>query len=670
MVLLIVAMTLAAMSDTILPVYELEEVVVTATRIYQSLKDVPIATTVITRKQIDGTNAKDVGEVIRGVAGVDIKSYGTSGPGSSVSLRGSTSQQVLVLVDGRPINSVSAGSADLSKISLNNVERIEIVRGPTSHLYGANAMGGVVNVITRRLPQRVTTNIYSSYGAFNSPIFGLEHGGKWKNFGYLTTGERKKSDGFRDNSDYESADLSAKLGYDINSVLSARINFLYHDDEFGLPGPVPPEGSSVKYGNTEVTSLFDRFKDRNILSELNIEWKPTRFSNFTFKNYFDHDKLNYITRHDDWWHWTSDTLDEEDEYVTEIIGSNLQYQVNLAKHSVVTGGADVRELNYSAAQRMLDINTEEDTTNKWKPMDTEYGIWIEEQSTILNLLAVTSGVRYDHHSKYGDEVNPNIGMVYSFSNNSAVRTSLGKAYRAPSFNDLYWPTGGNINLKPESGWSFELGLKHSLFNILMFNLSVFTRETENKIAWAPDTAGNWQPQNLNKHSCKGGEFEIKSNFNDKLSMGLTYTYLDAKQTNKEVIYSDWITGEVRQESKTRIAAFTPRHEIGTNLTFKAGTGIQFNLTSRFVSERINYYPNYDNSPVVTMDTRTLKNYLVIDGKLSQTIMRNLKLSIGMNNIFNEDYMEQFGTTFKDQGYPMSPRSYTVGIDFCCNQKIN
>ena len=195
------------------------------------------------------------------------------------------------------------------------------------------------------------------------------------------------------------------------------------------------------------------------------------------------------------------------------------------------------------------------------------------------------------------------------------------------------------------------------------DISVFTRETKNKIAWAPDTGGNWAPQNVNKHSCIGSEFEVKGKFNDRLQVAFTYTYLNAEQTNKEIVYSDWITGEIRQELKTRIAAFTPAHEVGANATFKPAIGTQLNFGARFVDKRINYYPNYNNVPVVTMDTKTLKSHTVIDGKLTQIIIRNLKLSVGINNILDMDYMEQFGTTFNDRGYPMPGRNYTLVMNW-------
>ncbi|MDI6841002.1 MAG: TonB-dependent receptor [bacterium] len=663
MIALIITISLMVMDTTFskeeYPLYRMEEIVVTATRIQQYLRDVPVATTVITRADIDATNAKDVGELLRGVVGVDIKSYGTLGAMSSVSLRGSTSQQVLVLVDGRPVNSISTGECDLSKISLDDILRIEIVRCPTSHLYGANALGGVVNIITREPPKKLTTTGYGSYGRFNTQIYRLDHGGSIDNFGWLVTGGIKKSNGFRANSDYIANDLAVKSGYKFKNGLKAKVNLLFHSDNLGVPGCVPPEGNPAKYGNEEVTSLFDRQKDLNISSSLDFVYEVSGFLTLMSKSFFDQNKLNYRCRYDDW--LTLDTLDEDDEYLSKIIGSSLQYQLNFRKF-LSTGGVELRNTNHKVRQVITDRNTGDDTTINWNPVSVEYGVWFESHQRVLNLFEFNEGLRYDHHSKYGSKISPSIGAICWLSDRDIIRSSIGKAYRAPTFNDLYWPVGGNPNLKCESGWNSEVGLKHLFYKNLVADLSIFTLNTKDKIAWAPDTGGIWRPQNVNMHSCKGGELELNGNFKDKLLVGLTYAYLDAKQTNREIIYSDWMTGEVRQEFKTRIAAFTPRYEIGTNVTLKPATGTQLNLRARFVDKRVNYYPNYENVPVVTVDTKPLNSCWVMDAKFTQR-MGNLKLEIGIDNIFNKDYIEQFGTSFKDRGYPMPLRTYIIGMNY-------
>lgn len=134
-------------------VFDLGEVVVTATRILTLLKDTPGSVTVITTKEIKSSKARNVGEILEKVAGVKIRSYGFNGM-SVISLRGSSANQVLIMIDGRPVNLASTGSVDLSQYPLEDVERIEVARGPFSALYGAGALGGVINIITKNPPKK------------------------------------------------------------------------------------------------------------------------------------------------------------------------------------------------------------------------------------------------------------------------------------------------------------------------------------------------------------------------------------------------------------------------------------------------------------------------------------------------------------------------------------
>jgi outer membrane cobalamin receptor len=127
------------------------------------------------------------------------------------------------MVDGRPINSITFGSADLSQIPLDNIERIEIVKGPASHLYGANAMGGVINVITKKPPLQPSFKAGISYGSFNTQTVQAEHGQTLDRFGYLINAGYKSSNGSRDNSKYDVQDFSSKLTYQLQDRLSLSL---------------------------------------------------------------------------------------------------------------------------------------------------------------------------------------------------------------------------------------------------------------------------------------------------------------------------------------------------------------------------------------------------------------------------------------------------------------
>ncbi|MBI5206830.1 MAG: TonB-dependent receptor, partial [Candidatus Firestonebacteria bacterium] len=575
--------------------------------------------------------------------------------------RGSTSAQVLVLIDGRPVNSISTGSADLSEISLDNIEKIEIIRGPSSHLFGANAMGGVVNIVTKDIKGEPYKKVYGSYGSYNTYFYGLDYGRTSNKWSYIITGSTKKTDGYRDNSDFFANDLFLKLKYNIDNNSLSQINIGYHDNKSGLPGPVPEKGTQAKYGNSEVTTLFDNQKNKNYYVDFTVDLKRGEKLHPVLKLWHDERLMKYFVRYDDWFSFPADVMDENDTYKSKSQGGSICFQFDFARYDKLIMGVDAKKDKYDAEQKVL--NTTQNTTivTNWMPSSDNTGIWLENQWNPSEQVSVTLGARNDNHSLYGSNFSPSIGMAYKPDLTNTLRTAIGKAFRAPSFNDLYWPKGGNKDLKSETGLSYELSFEHWLSSSLMTQLGVFKRDTDNKIAWAPKANGDWEPQNINKHKLSGVELELLKKL--KLySFGVSYTFLDAEQENKEIVYSDWLTGETKQEFKNRRAAFTPKHELAVKigLNFEKGTKINFN--TRYISERYNYYPNYNNSPQVTMDTKKLPDYFVADIKLSQNIKENYNIFLSVNNILDKKYKEQFGTTFKDQGYPMPPRTISGGIE--------
>ncbi|MFH1239263.1 MAG: TonB-dependent receptor plug domain-containing protein, partial [bacterium] len=179
----------------------LEQVVVTATRTPQPLANTGTNVSVITAGDIAGSKAYNLAEVVGKVAGVEISKEGTLGANQSLSLRGCRVQQVLVMVDGRSVNSTSLGMAELPQIPLANVERVEIIRGAASGLYGANAVGGVINVITKKAESDTPlTEIYFSGGTFNTSSLRVNFSQKKDNFDYMVTGGKDLSNGWRENS--------------------------------------------------------------------------------------------------------------------------------------------------------------------------------------------------------------------------------------------------------------------------------------------------------------------------------------------------------------------------------------------------------------------------------------------------------------------------------------
>ncbi|UCC95762.1 MAG: TonB-dependent receptor, partial [Candidatus Omnitrophota bacterium] len=217
---------------------ELEKIVVTPSRIEQREGDLSQNVSVITSDDIEEGAIFGLDEALDMLPSVDVWEQGSLGATKSLHIRGVTSEQVLVLVDGRPLNTPRDAFADLNEISLGNVERIEVLRGPASSMYGSNAVGGVVNVITKRGTDESGTTLTTKFGSFATKNVMFSHGNKLKNFDYFISYDYISSHGHRDNSDYLAHTLDAKLGYELSEEHDVTFSTGYYDSQAGTPATV------------------------------------------------------------------------------------------------------------------------------------------------------------------------------------------------------------------------------------------------------------------------------------------------------------------------------------------------------------------------------------------------------------------------------------------------
>ena len=188
--------------------------VVTASRILQDIKSAPVSIALITRDEIEAMGAMELSEVLNGVEGVTAADYGPFGSQMKVKLRGSNAEQVLVLIDGKPVNSARQGDVDLSTIPLAMVDRIEIIKGPASALYGADALGGVVNIITKG--GREGGQLRLAIGGYDTVSLGFDYRGRSGSLGYALGSDLTMSGGYRPNSDYEGRSFWAQLDWGLS----------------------------------------------------------------------------------------------------------------------------------------------------------------------------------------------------------------------------------------------------------------------------------------------------------------------------------------------------------------------------------------------------------------------------------------------------------------------
>jgi len=646
--------------------YEMDEVVVTAHRYPARLKDAAVAVMIIEREEIDKLKPLNLGEILNAAAGVDFKDYGTPGGVNSVSLRGVPSNGTLVLVNGQTLNAVTNGMADLSAIDMNTVERIEIVKGPVASLYGANALGGVVNIITRRelMKPELAIKFTPSTPMLDDPLhtsdlslkFGLPINKTHLDF----SGSYGDSDGYRSNSDLTKYHITGSIVHETGRAeISSFIT--YSQKDYGIPGPVPLLDSLhpvPQFGDSTATSIFDREIDRSLLANLSADLQVTDNVQWHSKILADRKRTTFNTTYAGW--FSGDTINEQYNYLTHMLGFNTMLTVHTEQLAFTLG----LDATYDTLLTKTTSTLSGDTT--WHASSNNVGIWTELQVNMNDFLSTTPSIRYDRNSAFGDFFSPAIGVSYMPTEILWLKLSAGKTYRAPTFNDLYWPRSGNPGLKPEHGWAYEIRAESSPWPNLFAAVSFFVRSVKDRIAWLPQENNLWQPQNVNYLAIKGFDLELKHLITDFIRHRIEITYLNAQQTNDEIVYDyyDWVadTSLIVYEEVQRPAAFTPDLTISSVFNVILPQDFGLNISAQYARRRVNYYANYDAYPVVSMDTKSLNDYLVINTSLSKEVFSRVSLSAGVKNLFATDYSLQFGNTAEDRDYPMPGRVYFIQFD--------
>jgi outer membrane cobalamin receptor len=631
-------------------VYTLDTVVVTATRYPSALKDVAQAVLVIDRADIEARKATTLAELLQNQAGIDIRDYGVAGSFAGISLRGVPSSGVLVLVDGQPVNSVLTGVADLSAIDLDDVTRVEIIKGPASSLYGANGLGGVVNVITRNRYDKPTARVKTNLSAAVQSKFPTaknltaDAGLPIRDFNFNAAGGYDAADGFRSNSRLNGYHLSAAAGY-YRPQLEFSADAKYNKKDYGVPGPRPLVDSLhmvPEFGDSTVTSLLDLEKDRNFLSHLDLTWEPYPGIRWQNKIYGNELRIIYHTVY----RKSIDTVATEDyEWRTFTVGLNSSFLINYHNTDLIIGFDD----RYDSLQSIKSSVQTGDTA--WPARQYNSARWIEAKKNI-GQFGFNPSLRFDMNSGYGYFLSPQLGLTYAPNLWCSIKASLGRAFRAPGFNDLYSPLYGNRDLKPEIGDGAELRFEYGLSAFTFSALSFFIREIRDRIAWLPTQGGFWRPENINRLSVRGLELENRARFTERIKADNEITFLYGRQLNREQINADGSNRDVERPS-----AFMPALTASSRWDILIPGGFTLNLAGYYTSARKNYYENWTQYPLITVDTKTLKSYVLFNAGLTRTWLGHLSTAAGCKNILDERYATQFGNTTSDLDYPMPPRTF-------------
>jgi outer membrane receptor for ferrienterochelin and colicins len=491
---------------------KMNEIVVTSTRTGSYLKNVPVTTHVIKSDELQSIGATNVSEALEWIGGLNL---GQSRFGTDLEIQGIGAKQVLVMVDGVKLVGRLNDQFDLSQLPASCVERIEVVKGGSSAIYGSEAMGGVVNIITKSPKEFFafqTKTDFGSYGRMNLNIDAHIPLGNWRS-AYLFS--IRKYDGY---------DLDKSTIYQEGSAFTKYDGLIKIDGSFEGVGNV---GFSAGYFKEDQRLISNEiFKDFTYNERKNISGKLQ--SDFTEKL-----KMNVNLEIIDYYH----RLDQEvlsshyiirgGENKDRLIKGEILVDNELYDHHILLGYG--HEFENSETERIL--NTKQSTSLN--------NIFAQDQYKISNLFDAVFGLRYDHHSTYGDQFSPKISLMYSPLANARIRINYGSGFRAPTFKELYldynnssvgYKVFGNTELKPEISYSLNFNTEYWVNDDWALKLNLFYNKIKNLIDYAffenNDGIATYKANNIESVKTWGGEFELKFSLFKNIEQTISYNYTD------------------------------------------------------------------------------------------------------------------------------------------------
>ncbi|MBU1913474.1 MAG: TonB-dependent receptor [Candidatus Omnitrophica bacterium] len=643
---------------------ELEKIVVTPTRMEQYDYDTTSNVTVIGSKEIKSSHAKNIPEVLIEKAGLNVYNN-SSDKTNRVDIRGfadTSITNILVLIDGRKINPVDTSGPDWLQIPVESIERIEVVRGAGSVLYGDNAVGGVINIITKKGAGRFSGRVGTMLGSYNTRQDDMEIQGREKKVSYYFYSKYYDTEGYRVNSSLLARDANARVDLDATDLLSLGISGGWHKDDYGMPGGLDDQGKLDQYGRrgSAMASDYALTKDRYV--KLSVDAKPqfhdADLGKFTIDySYKNRDAFSWFY-YDGFPMGTSYAIDTRGVTVKDVYDKDIDGR----KLNIVTG-IDYYDIKHTI--RGSEWNTDDLSIYK-----EELGFYNYSEYEVFKNLFLNGGARYQRARYRFDQKSPSVayvtstpsetifggGMKYEYAKDSNVYLDVQETFRFLATDEWYStalpPTftaaGLNTNLKQQTGIQYEFGIKHNFHNISTLNATPYWIDIDNEIYVNP-TAYPGNTENYPKTRRKGIELGLKTDllkvidayFLNKLEFFTNYTYVEPKFRGGAYNGKDM--------------PMVPRQQYNSGLSagFK---NYDISLVSRFIGER--YAINDTNN-----ELSKVKSYITADGRLSYK-NNFLEIYTGVNNIFNEKYSEyvakQTGASTKKVYYSAPERNFELG----------
>lgn len=552
--------------------YEIGEVVVTGTRNATDVRHLSQTVSVIDRSKIDNAMQPSLLPVLtEQVPGLFVTSRGIMGYGVStgaaggISLRGLSggTARLMVMIDGHPQYAGIFGHPIADAYQSFLAERVEVLRGPASVLYGSNAMGGVINIVTRKMQQDgVSTNFHTGYGSYNTLETELTNRIRKGRFSSILSGSYNRTDGHRPDMGFEQYGGYAKLSYEITDRWSLRgdVNVTHFNASY--PGPV---NAPLLDGDQRIT--------RGVTSlALENRYKKSSGAITFFYNWGNH--------------WINDGYTpskgegpQDDRFLSfdNMMGVSLYQSTQFFKGNRITLGFDWFRYGGRAWNEYVNGENVGTTSDLVDKHENELAGYIDLRQDIGSWLTFNAGLRTDHHSRVGTEWVPQAGVAFHLPHTIEIKTSASKGFRYPILREMYMFPPQNPDLQPESMWNYELAFSQRLMDgRLTYGINLFYIDGKNLIMTLPNPNGSGM-LNQNSGEIKNTGVEVQANFriNHLWSLEGNYSYLHMENP---------IIAAPEHKLYTGVYFSHGRWNISTGLQYIAGLYTQTDpvLTEEFV----------------------------------------------------------------------------------------
>ncbi|MGC1766161.1 MAG: TonB-dependent receptor [Pseudolabrys sp.] len=578
---------------------EVESVVVSATRFDIPLDQSPATVTVISSEDIEQKQIQRVSDALREVPGLAVVQTGTAGQLTSVFMRGLPSQDMQVLVDGIPINQGLSGAMNFADITTDDIDRIEVVRGPQSAIYGPHALAGVIQIFTKQGTGTPGVMVAGEGGSYDSFREWGQSDGKIGDFDYSVAGSRLDTDNARPNNNYRNTAGIANVGWSPDQQLRLGSLFTYSFSDTGNPNTIFDPRP------------IDHFYTERWLIGPHIDWKPVEWWDHKLIVSYDHERQINDPNEDGFTGPTRALFER----------TQVDYQNNLHPTSwlTLTSGFYYSRIN-SGQERPF-------VSQAFGPQPTFIGDHTQEMAGIaqatltpIENLVVVAGGQFADFNAFGGVWTYRVAGSYKVDKtNSTLHSSVATGFSPPSSQDIIF--GNNPNLEPEKVFGWDIGVRQELWQKrVALDLTYFHNDLSNVVGFN----GLFQTLNLGAAETQGLEAELRAEPISNLVFMASYTYLDTRKTS---------SADISQPEGSRLPR-RPRNEIYFSASYFWFKKLRTVVEAKFVNarEELNFgAPNFD-----------IEDYSLVNVAAEYDVTPHFSIFGRVDNLTNEHYSEVFG----------------------------